>query len=197
MKETSVNSFIKWTIGILGGIAGTSVLIISSFYLSVLFNPLHLLVDFGTKSTCYGTFGQFADTPATTILGSETLELVHFKNIGLVVGYSKKTNDDPAGRKGRWQLTGFEGGDYVVAAYEHIEGDNQRVGVYFLKKSQTATGSEFYRGHLVEEDSSGVIAVCPYVLTNDDKSLDDIESMYPAIKSPCTDTTKLNLDKSR
>lgn len=190
-------SFIKWALGILAALTGTAVLVISSFYLSISFNPLHIDVDFGTKSTWYGTFGQFGDTTDTTVLSTEALDIVHFKNIGLLIGYSKKDIDENPGNIGRWKLTGFEAGDYIVAAYQHVEGNNSRVGVYFLRKSQTQKGKEFYKGHIVEEDSSGVIAVCPYILTYNNEQRSTIESMYPEISSDCTDASKLKLAKSK
>jgi hypothetical protein len=188
-----MNSFSKWALGILTGIAGTTVLIISSFYLSISLNPLHVDVDFGTKTTWYGTFAQFGDTPETTVIATEALDVVRFRNIGLIIGYTKKDPDDNPGNVGRWKLTGFESGDYIVAAYLHVEGDNSRVGVYFLKKDGSQKGKEFYRGHIVEQDSSGVIAVCPYIFTTAWESRERITSMYSGILSACVDTKNLNL----
>jgi hypothetical protein len=191
-----VSTLVKWIVGILGSITGAAVLVISSFFLSVSFNPLLVEVDFGKHMKWYGVFGQFGDTPHTTVVSTEEVDVVRYANLDMLLGFTKKTSNDAAGKNGRWKLMGFDVGGYRVTAYKHIEGSNSRVGVYFLRSINTNEinghhGAEIFVGKIVQQDSSGVVAVCPYVMTDEYQSIDEIAEFYPAIRTPCGDADKI------
>ena len=180
-------TWIRWLIGVIVGFfGGMTILVISSFYLSITFKPLVVSMDFGTKRTVYGIFGQFGNTPITE-RGSEEIDLIFYGTISLVAGYSHRTSSSATVHGGRkWQLVGFVVGNHMMAAYQTVGEINSGIGAYILKRiPDPLRQRDVFIGYIIANDSTGAITRCPYLGTFDPISIADAESQFPSIKRDC------------